>query len=297
VKAVLPAGPRCSTRPMELNADVRQDAWIGAAIGGAAAISIGGLLGAAREHVGPTNGALALAIVVVVAATLGGRTAGLVTAVVATASFNFFLVPPYMTLRVDKGQDLAAVCMLGLVGLIVGVGAEKQGVIKARVAEDISAIEAMSKMTELVTDGVAPDQLWDELQRGLHTVVGATKAVFVASPVTGDAASLPLLDSHGSVSRATDRSAVRGKIHHVLFTRRGLSLPVEGVAVAVERAGREVGRVLITTDATFGSTREHRAAAVAIVRLWGMSFSSRTADSHAIETGENPPMACHTRTA
>ncbi len=274
---------------MELNADVRQDAWIGAAIGGAAAISLGGLLGAAREHVGRTNGALALAIVVVVAASLGGRTAGLVTALVATASFNFFLVTPYMTLRVDKGQDLAAVCLLGLVGLIVGIGAERQGVAKARVADDIGAIEAMSRMTELMVDDAPDEDLWTELQRGLHTVIGATEARFVATPIPTDVAAIHLLDSHGSIGRPTSRNPLPGTIHHVLFTRRGLSLPPEGVAVAVRYHDRELGRVVIATDASVGSTREHRATAVAIVRLWGMSLSAR--DRNAVAAGTGEPLA------
>ena len=261
---------------MKLEADDRLDAWIGAAVGGAAAISLGGLLGAAREHVGPTNGALALALVVVFAASLGGRTAGLATAVIATASFNFFLVPPYMTLRVDRGQDIAAVGLLGLVGLIVGVAAERQGATKARVADDIVAIEAMSRMTELVSNEADLDAQWAELLRGLHDVIGANEAAFVAAPVSPEVAALPTLDSHGSVFR-TETGAPNHRVHHVLSTRRGLSLPAEGVTVILRHFGNEIGRVVITNNPSVGSTREHRAAAVAIVKLWGLSYNYQSA--------------------
>ena len=43
-------------------------------------------------------------IVVVAAASIGGRVAGAVVAVIASISFNFFHTRPYLTVRIDDAS-------------------------------------------------------------------------------------------------------------------------------------------------------------------------------------------------
>ena len=90
---------------MQSSVRIREDRWVGASIGAIGAVAIGGLLGAARDQIGTTSSALVFAIVVVFAASVGGRLAGVVTSVAAALAFDFFLIPPYYTLRVDAGSD------------------------------------------------------------------------------------------------------------------------------------------------------------------------------------------------
>jgi K+-sensing histidine kinase KdpD len=54
----------------------------------------------------------------ILVAELGGRSAGLMTALVAAMSLNFLLTAPYLTLAIDKTDDLIAFVALAVCGLI-----------------------------------------------------------------------------------------------------------------------------------------------------------------------------------
>lgn len=257
---------------MKLDEATRNDGWMGAAVGTITALAVGGLLGAGREHVGPTTGALVLAIVVVVAASLGGRRAGLTTAVVATTAFNFFLVPPYLTLRVDAGQDLAAVVTLGMMGLVVGLGAERRGRSEASVADGIGAIAALSRIADMVAEPCEEDLIWRELGRSLEIVLGVTDVRLVSDAADPRLLTTPTLDERGAVVRS-NHPAER-TVRRLLYTSRGLTLPAEGIAVPLHPGHRERGALLMTTSPRVGSTQEHRIAAVAMVRLWALRHSA-----------------------
>jgi len=57
---------------------------------------------------------------VVVAAAIGGRTAGLVAALLSFLGLNFFFTPPRYTFRVGKAEDLVALALFLIVAAIVG---------------------------------------------------------------------------------------------------------------------------------------------------------------------------------
>ena len=61
-----------------------------------------------------------LVLVIVVAASFGGRAAGVTTSVVATLSFNFFHTQPYYSLRISDRFDIITTLLLVVVGLAVG---------------------------------------------------------------------------------------------------------------------------------------------------------------------------------
>ena len=54
----------------------RDSSWVIAGIGAGLAIAVGGLLVSIRDWLGTSNVALVLAVVIVAAATFGGRVAG-----------------------------------------------------------------------------------------------------------------------------------------------------------------------------------------------------------------------------
>ena len=94
--------------------------WLAAAGGGIAVLLIAMALGPLRDWMGNTNVALILLAVVVAAAAAGGRVAGVVTAVVAGLSFNFFHTQPYLSLDIDSREDIITTLLLVLIGLVVG---------------------------------------------------------------------------------------------------------------------------------------------------------------------------------
>jgi K+-sensing histidine kinase KdpD len=72
---------------------------VGLAFGALAPIVVSVILVPFRRDLDNANLALILVLVVVIAAILGGRGAGALAAIMATLSFDFFLVRPYLSRR------------------------------------------------------------------------------------------------------------------------------------------------------------------------------------------------------
>ena len=105
-------------------------------------------------------------LVVVVAAAVGGRAAGLITALSAALSHDFFLTTPYHTLRIDSLSQVITVALLfgtGLVASLAGRARRRQ-----TVAADTQAgiIGLLNPITRAAAAGENTDQLAAE---GLHT--------------------------------------------------------------------------------------------------------------------------------
>ena len=93
---------------------------IGVAVGIPAAVGTGAVLALARGVFDQTNAALILMIVVVAVAALGGRAAGVITALAAVVSFDFFHTQPYLSLTIDSRDDIETTILLLIAGVIVG---------------------------------------------------------------------------------------------------------------------------------------------------------------------------------
>jgi K+-sensing histidine kinase KdpD len=100
---------------------VREDLeQMGVAVGGFLPLAIAPLLVPVRSHVVNTNIALVLMAAVVLGASIGGRAAGMLAAMNATLSFDFFFTRPYLSLTIDTVEDIETVVVLLVVGLFVG---------------------------------------------------------------------------------------------------------------------------------------------------------------------------------
>ena len=82
------------------------------------ALTVAAASSSLRNQVGATNIGVVLAIIVVAAA-LTSRLAGLVTAAVAALSYNFFHTQPYHSLRVHRSADVVIIALLAALGLVV----------------------------------------------------------------------------------------------------------------------------------------------------------------------------------
>ena len=85
---------------------------VGVVVGVPAAVGVAALMATARSFFGTTNAALVLMIVVVAVAALGGRVAGIVTALAAVVSFDFFHTKPYLSLAIDSRDDIETTVLL-----------------------------------------------------------------------------------------------------------------------------------------------------------------------------------------
>jgi hypothetical protein len=83
-----------------------------------AAMLLGSVLIPLRERLPASNLTYPFVILIIVVSALGGRAAGVVTAVVAALSLNFFLTRPYLTLHIEARQDVIAFGGLAACGLV-----------------------------------------------------------------------------------------------------------------------------------------------------------------------------------
>ena len=96
----------------------RRGLLIGVAVGLPSTVAIGATMATARSFFDTTNAALVLIIVVVAVAALGGRTAGVVTALAAVLSFDFFHTRPYLSLAIDSREDVETTVLLLVAGAV-----------------------------------------------------------------------------------------------------------------------------------------------------------------------------------
>src|SRR2546422_10391409 len=112
----------------------REDSQVLVALGGLGAIALGIMLIPFRTVTAAANLAFVFLIFTIVVAELGGRTAGLVTAVGSALSLNFFLMEPYLTLTITKPDDIIAFVALARSRLV----AAAFGPQRARAAPPVS---------------------------------------------------------------------------------------------------------------------------------------------------------------
>lgn len=88
-----------------------------------AAVLIPGLLASAlwpaREGLDNAVVVLLFTLLVVAFAASGDRVAGLLTALASVAWMDFFLIPPYLTLQIGRGDDVWLALLFAVVGLAV----------------------------------------------------------------------------------------------------------------------------------------------------------------------------------
>jgi Domain of unknown function (DUF4118) len=201
--------------------------WLIVGVGGA--IALGSVLVPLRGIVSASNLAFAFIILTIVVAEMGGRAAGLATAVVSAMSLNFFLTRPYLSLTIEHTDDIVAFLALAGTGLIAAAFGRR----RARTAEVATRTRAdlrvLGRTAErLATHGSVAEVL-EDLRRsfGLGGLVlrrGDERLVAAAPP---DAASraMPATELNPRTLIA-EEAARNGMVHRL--GRVGFRLPERG---------------------------------------------------------------------
>ena len=240
---------------------------IGVAVGVPAAVAVAAVMAVFRELFDTTNAALVLMIVVVAVAALGGRTAGVITALAAVVSFDFFHTEPYLSLAIDSRDDIETTILLLIAGLIVGTLAASGRTARHRATEAGSEIRRIHRVAEAVASGGKPADVIAVAQDELRELLTLTVSRFESQPYS-DETIRPRLGRAGAIA---PQPVLR-------YSRRddsaGFELPPDGVDVPVLVRGEEIGRfVLIPTPGT-PTTLESRMVAVAIADQVGNVWMS-----------------------
>lgn len=221
-------------------------------------IGVCALLTTLRGTIENTNAALVLVLLVVGAATLGLRSAGIVAAVSSAVSFDFFLTAPYNQLAISDHNDVETFVLLVGVGVAVTEVALWGRRQQARASRESGYLTGLVWGTDEPVDPAAPTDPASQVgerdtveraERQLVRLLGVDRVTFARSV---DAA-LPVLLPSGEVRRD-------GRLVDV--DRAGL--PTDTPVTLVVRSGRSVlgGFVLIAAAHVARPSRRQRQVAV-----------------------------------
>jgi uncharacterized protein DUF4118 len=242
--------------------DPESGLWI--AVGGIGAIALAVALIPLRSITSASNLAFAFLILTIVIAEVGGRGAGLATAVVSALSLNFFLTAPYLTLTIEKPDDVIAFVALAVSGLIAAAFGRRRARSSALVSGARRDLEALERTAEGLATGAPLGAVLEDLRRafGLGGLVlrHADERLAVAAP-PGHAA------LHSPDARLERRTLLATEAPRHRFGRRGLRLPEGGGRLQLGTDGEPLWLDLWEGDPDGLSLDDCRALAVAIAVL------------------------------
>ena len=166
----------------------------------AAVVPLLRLPAAVRQSATPienTNAALLLVLVlVVVAASLGSRAAGLTAALVSAAGFDIFLTEPYGQLRIHSVADIQTTALLLLIGVAVtelALWGRRQ---QARASEQRGYLDAILQTTSSLAGAAPVATVIEHVEGRLVDLLGLDRATYV--PFVDR--TVPALEPDGSLS-------------------------------------------------------------------------------------------------
>jgi hypothetical protein len=131
----------------------------------------------------------------IVVAELGGRSAALVTALVSAMSLNFFLTEPYLTLVIEKGDDVIAFFALLGCGLIAAWFGKRRARLSEVASRARTELDVLKKVVDQLTAGTPLDEIVDDLRTSFRlralVVRDADNRILGAAPKASSAASPP----------------------------------------------------------------------------------------------------------
>jgi hypothetical protein len=222
-------------------------AW--AAAGFVASLLIGVTVEPFRNTVGLENVALGYLLVVVVTAAVGGRAAGLISALSAALSYDFFLTTPYHSLRIDSVAQVITVALLFGTGLVASLAgrARRRQTVQAETQADI--IRLLNAITRAAAAGESTDRLAAE---GIYTLLDARRVVIrrglpdhevvvadIGDPEAPlDVDGLTQLDGGGHILDGRDRPPKESVVRWVR--------PSQGAVLPLVQQRQPVGHLIVT---------------------------------------------------
>jgi hypothetical protein len=231
---------------------------LGGLIGVPAAIGAGALMTISRDFFDTTNAALVMMIVVVAVAAVGGRVAGIITALVAAASFDFFHTRPYLSMTIDSRDDIETTVLLLVAGILAGTLGARERLATRREVAARTEIQRVHRVAEAAASGRPPAEVIALAEHELRELLSLAESRFEQPHRTPDGTRLRL-DRNGAVENQ----------RHLRYARHadgrdGFQLPIGGVELPVLVHGEEVGHFVLVPTPGIPTTREDRLAAVVI---------------------------------
>ena len=216
-----------------------------------------------RGDIAPANVALILVLFVLLGAVIGGRGAGIVSALVAAVSFDFFHTKPYGSLKIANSDDLLTTLLLLGVGIAVGEIATRSDRIRAAWRDNRKEVRRVHRIAELAAAGESPDDLISAVTAELTDTLHLEECRFERPPF---GTMYPRIESSG---------AVISRDHY--YSKGGFELPRGGVSLLVSSGADILGRFVLIPKPDVGIPLEHRLVAVALADQLGVVLSQAAA--------------------
>ena len=205
-----------------------------------------------RDHLSIATTALVLIVPVVIGVVIGGFAVGVVGVIAGFLVYDFFFIPPYLTLWVGRSENWAALAVYVAVMLPVARTVAGLNAARARERRQGAELRELFELSGLLLE----DRKLDEL---LTAVVTMVAEVFGSRQV---AVFLPN-DGTLEVAAAFGDPLSADQIHRVLpspgeLARLGGHPDVRGDVLvhALTAAGRPVGLLALSADSATGPERE-----------------------------------------
>jgi hypothetical protein len=233
---------------------------LGIACGGLGSLAVAGGLVGIRGEISNVNVALILALVVLVAACVGGRTAGAMSGLVAATAFDFFHTRPYGLLKIAGINDVATTALLLVVGLVMGEVVERSSRFRDRLRDDQAQLRRLHRVASMAAAGVQDESTLVERVAGeLVETLGLAGCHYEQPPFLTD---LPHLELDGAIP------GTQGG-----FRRRGYRLPRAGVDLRVIGQRGVVGRFVLEPAPGTSVSAERLLVAVSLAHALGLALT------------------------
>ena len=227
--------------------------YAGYAIGALLPLAVAAVLVPLRDDILTANVALVLVLVVVLAATTGGWKAGALSAIVTTATFDFWFTKPYLSLKIEKADDVETAFLLLAVGICVGLIASRTRLAWHAADTTRREITRIHRVAELSARGADPADILMAAQAELMGLMHLHECRFESGIGSGY---LPHIERNGAVA-GTDT-------HYYAHGDGELELPRLGVELPVWSRGQPVGQFVLGPTPGVGVSLEQRVVAVAL---------------------------------
>lgn len=211
----------------------QEDGLMWMVVGGLGSMVLAVLLVPLRTLTPASNLAFVFLAFTIVVAELGGRSAALVTALVSGMSLNFFLTEPYLTLTIEKQDDVIAFFALVGCGLIAAWFGKRRAGLSEVARRAGTELDVLKKLVDQLTSGAPLDEILGYLRSsfGLGALVlrDSGDRILGAVPIGSSPPPIPETQLTPETLFPSDEGRLR-------FGARGLRLPDGG------------GRLLLGTD-------------------------------------------------
>jgi K+-sensing histidine kinase KdpD len=217
----------------------------------AASILAGIIIEPYRRTIGLENITIIYLLIVVIAAAYGGRAAGLLAALSAALSYDFFLTTPYHQLVIDSLAQVVTVALLFGSGIVASLAGRARRRSTSQARQQTDALRLLNAITLTVAAGATGDADRTAAE-GLYDLLDADRVTIKRTGPTGEAVVAEVgrtdepLDTHDLPHLGPQGRLPRG---FGLWHGDRPPRPSRGAAIDLVLGHDQVGELVVVMDA------------------------------------------------